>query len=110
MPSTRRRLRRLLDGTGLPSDEVEDLVLAASEAAINAVEHSHSSEPFFEVCVEIAHGVVTILVQDHGRWRPPVPDSSRGRGLAMMHALADTTVTPGEHGTTVVIRSRRPGS
>ncbi|MEX5720172.1 ATP-binding protein [Geodermatophilus maliterrae] len=110
VPSTRRKLRHLLDGTGLSSDEIEDLVLAASEAAINAVEHSPPSQPFFDVCVEFAGGVVTILVRDHGRWRPPVPDSYRGRGLAMMCALADTTVTPGEHGTTVAIRSRRSGS
>jgi anti-sigma regulatory factor (Ser/Thr protein kinase) len=105
----RRGLRDLLDQAGLSYDEIEDLVLAASEAAANAVDHARSREPFFDVCTEVTNRAVTIVIQDHGLWRPPTPDSDRGRGLRMMHALADTTVAARANGTTVTIRHRRSG-
>jgi anti-sigma regulatory factor (Ser/Thr protein kinase) len=103
----RRELRASLDGSGLSSDEIEDLILVASEAAANAVDHAHSKEPFFDVCTEVADGAVTIIIQDRGQWRQSTSNLERGRGLAMMHALADTNVVAGVHGTTVTIRNRR---
>jgi anti-sigma regulatory factor (Ser/Thr protein kinase) len=94
---------------GLSVGEIEDLVLAACEAANNAVEHAQQpSEPFFDVSTEIDVGAVTIVIHDHGTWRPLRHPEDRGRGLAMMHALADTTVTASPNGTTVTIRCR-PG-
>jgi anti-sigma regulatory factor (Ser/Thr protein kinase) len=106
----RQELRGFLDDTAWPADVVEDLVLAASEAANNAVEHAQPpTEPFFDVCAAVDDDAVTIVVRDHGAWRQPTSPSVRGRGLAMMRALADTTVTAGPHGTTVTIRRRRAG-
>ena len=107
IPWMRRGLRAFLVETGLPNDDVEDLVLAACEAATNAVEHAqHPTEPFFDAFIEIAEGVVTIVIRDHGEWRQPTPDPYRGRGLAMMRVLADTTVTSRPNGTTVTMRNR----
>ena len=107
----RRELRVLLSGTGLPFDELEDLLLAVSEAANNAVEHAHlPREPFFDVSTEIDDGSVTIVVQDHGQWRRPKSSSDRGRGLAMMRALADATVAGDARGTTVTLRKHRFGT
>jgi anti-sigma regulatory factor (Ser/Thr protein kinase) len=75
------------------------------EAATNAVDHAqHPEMPFFDVFVESGSGVVTVEVRDHGGWQEPTPSSYRGRGLAMMRALTDTTITAGTHGTTVTIR------
>jgi anti-sigma regulatory factor (Ser/Thr protein kinase) len=103
----RRGLRAFLVDTGLPDDDLEDLVLAACEAASNAVEHAQQpTEPFFDAFVEIADGGVTIVIQDHGVWQQPTSDPYRGRGLAMMRVLADTTVSTASSGTTVTIRSQ----
>ena len=104
----RQRLRGFLRGkTALSYDETEDLLLAASEAANNAVEHAQQpTEPFFEVSSEVDDEQVTVVVQDHGGWQQPTSPSYRGRGLAMMRALVNTTVTTRPHGTTVTMRSR----
>jgi anti-sigma regulatory factor (Ser/Thr protein kinase) len=105
IPQIRRGLRVFLDTTELSDDESQDLVLAACEAATNAVEHAqHPELPFFDVSAEIGLGIVTVEVRDHGRWLEPTPSPYRGRGLAMMRALSDTTVSVGAHGTTVTIR------
>jgi anti-sigma regulatory factor (Ser/Thr protein kinase) len=104
--SIRQELSAFLDTTGLSDDDFYDLILAVSEAATNAVEHAqHPTEPFFDVSAEVDDGRVTVVVHDHGRWLPPRPSLYRGRGLAMMRVLADTTVDAGSHGTTVTIRN-----
>nr|WP_275586442.1 ATP-binding protein [Geodermatophilus normandii] len=103
----RRDLHDVLDTTALSGDAVDDLVLAASEAANNAVEHAQRpKEPFFDVCVEVDCHAVTVTIRDHGTWRQPRVPTVRGRGLAMMDALAETTVTASVRGTTVTIRCR----
>jgi anti-sigma regulatory factor (Ser/Thr protein kinase) len=102
----------MLDRTGLPDDELEDLILAAGEAGANAVEHarlSTSTLPFFDVLTEVGEHWARIVVQDHGRWRTPTAGGHRGRGLRMIGLLADATLTVGARGTTVVLRNR-PGS
>jgi anti-sigma regulatory factor (Ser/Thr protein kinase) len=105
IPRIRRELRGFLDATELSDDELQDLVLAVCEAATNAVEHAqHPAVPFFDVSAGIDRGVVTVEVRDHGRWLEPTPSSYRGRGLAMMRALSDTTMTFSAHGTTVTFR------
>lgn len=104
--SLRRGLRVFLDDTGLAPDDLNDLLLAACEAATNAIEHAQRpSEPFFDVLFEVEDGQVTIVVSDHGTWRDGPTGPFRGRGLQMMSALADTTVTSLPHGTTVTMRS-----
>jgi anti-sigma regulatory factor (Ser/Thr protein kinase) len=104
----RVELHPFLDMTGLPEDELDDLVLAASEAAANAVEHVRfSTLPFFDVLTEVGEDRVRIVVQDHGSWRTPTAGGHRGRGLQMMGALADATLTIGSGRTTVVRGNRR---
>ena len=107
----RRGLRRFLQKkTALSNDAAEDLLLAASEAANNAVEHAQRpTEQFFDVSGDVDDGQVTVVVHDYGGWQPQTSPSDRGRGLAMMDALADTTVTTDQDGTTVTMRSRCSG-
>jgi anti-sigma regulatory factor (Ser/Thr protein kinase) len=113
LPATERSvtvLRRALDAflreAELSDDERYDLLLVAGEAASNAIEHARDpAEPFFDVVAEIVEARVTIVVCDHGQWRDVPIGSHRGRGLAMMWLLADTTVAAGRHGTTATIRS-----
>ena len=102
----RRGLRDFLRGAALSDDERYDLLLAAGEAASNAIEHAvDPSEPFFEVVAVIGDAGVTIVVCDHGQWRDGTSGVHRGRGMAMMWILADTTVVARPQGTTVTIRS-----
>jgi anti-sigma regulatory factor (Ser/Thr protein kinase)/sporulation protein YlmC with PRC-barrel domain len=114
IPTSVRAMRlevcAMLDMTGLPDDEIEDLILAAGEAGANAVEHARlSTLPFFDVLTEVGEHWARIVVQDHGRWRTPTAGGHRGRGLRMIGLLADATLTVGARGTTVVLRNR-PGS
>jgi anti-sigma regulatory factor (Ser/Thr protein kinase) len=102
----RRRLRSWLHAAGVDPDRAYDLLLAACEAATNAIEHAQApTEPFIEVTGVVASGSVRIVVRDYGQWRERVPSTDRGRGSTLMSAFADITATPGPEGTTVVINS-----
>jgi len=106
LTALRRELSEFLRGATLSDDECYDLLLAACEATSNAVEHARDpSEPFVDVLTDIGDDRATIVVRDHGHWRHAAPGAHRGQGLAMMWALADTTIAPGPQGTTVTIRS-----
>ena len=106
----RQELRPMLDLTGLPDGELQDLLVAASEAANNAVEHARlPTPPCFDVLAEVGDAWARIVIQDHGRWRPRTAGGDRGRGLQMISLLADATLTVGARGTTVVL-CNRPGS
>jgi anti-sigma regulatory factor (Ser/Thr protein kinase) len=102
----RRGLTDFLDGAGLSEDERYDLLLAVCEAASNAIEHARNpAEPFFDVLTQIGEATVTIVVRDFGQWTDEPTGEHRGRGMAMMWMLAESTVVTGPHGTTVTIRS-----
>ena len=108
VPALRRRLRALLTEAGLEEDQTYDLLLAACEAATNAVEHAQQpSEPYVDVTVDVSGDGVEITVRDYGQWRERVPSMDRGRGSTLMSAFAEVNATPSPEGTTVVIRARR---
>jgi anti-sigma regulatory factor (Ser/Thr protein kinase) len=115
----RHRVRRWLTGSCWPPGQQEDIVLAVSEAVSNAIEHAYRDDQLPEV-VDISGEIeavpggqrrVTVIVRDHGRWRPPpIDDENRRRGIPLMRACVDT-VTIGQPddnrvGTSVVLRSR----
>ena len=109
VPLLRRWLRPVLDDTGLAPEQVHDLLLAVGEAVSNAIEHAlNPTRPGIDVVVEVARGRVTVVVQDYGGWRPGPSAEHHGRGLAMLSALADSTVTSPGCGTTVTIRGPVP--
>jgi anti-sigma regulatory factor (Ser/Thr protein kinase) len=103
----RRELRPFLASSGLPEPDVDDLVLAACEAAANGIEHAgHPAEPFFDVQAEIEGRSVRIVVRDYGRWTTPMTGpGNRGRGLHMMTVLAAVSLTSGPLGTSVTLRN-----
>jgi CheY-like chemotaxis protein len=106
MPVLRRRLGAFLADAGLDEDAAYDLVLAACEAATNAVEHAQQpTEPFIDVTVEAGSTGVQIAVRDYGQWRERVPSMDRGRGSALMSAVGEIVAVPSAAGTTVVIRA-----
>lgn len=114
----RHRVRHWLSAWFWPAGQLEDLVLAVSEAVSNAIEHAYLDQPPELVDihgeVEAAPGgqrLVTIIVRDYGRWRPPpVDDENRRRGIPLMRACVDTVTIrrPDDDraGTCVVLRSR----
>ncbi|NEK93538.1 response regulator [Modestobacter muralis] len=108
IPGLRRALRRLLESAGLTEDQAYDLLLAACEAATNAVEHAQDPiEPFIDVTVEASATGVVITVRDYGQWRERGASMDRGRGSTLMSAFADISAVPSPEGTTVTIRASR---
>jgi len=113
LPADPRRLatvRRAVAGwsaqAGLSEDAAADLQLLLSEAATNAVEHAYRDTEPGELLYSVRyHGAdgIRVHVQDFGRWRPPPADSGyRGRGLAVIHNLADeVSLAPSDHGTRI---------
>ena len=91
-------------------------MIAAGEAAANAVEHATAGRPADAAPVQItltaraAHTMVQLTVADTGSWRSPPADreqpapGTRGHGVIFMHALMDdVTIDPSAHGTTVTL-------
>jgi anti-sigma regulatory factor (Ser/Thr protein kinase) len=106
LATMRAELRTWLERSGLPSETQEDVVLACTEAATNAIEHAYigrGGDVLIEA--ESEEGRLRVTVTDHGRWRHPRPDDSRGRGLDLVRAvIGDIDVERGEGGTTVRMR------
>jgi GAF domain-containing protein/anti-sigma regulatory factor (Ser/Thr protein kinase) len=106
LATMRAELRTWLERSGLPTETQEDVVLACTEAATNAIEHAYIGRRG-DVLIEAESedGALQVSVTDHGRWRHPRPDDSRGRGLELVRAvIGDVDVERGEGGTTVRMR------
>ncbi|MGD9988777.1 ATP-binding protein [Pseudonocardia sp.] len=93
----------------LSEETVADLQLAVGEAAANSVEHAYpaGAAGLVELALQLrrrrGRRLVMVRVRDHGRWRsPPADPGYRGRGLAMIRAVAhDVAIDPGPRGTEV---------
>ena len=94
---------------GWSEDACRRVVLAASEAVANAVEHGSEDGELVEVVYQIGDEDAQVRVLDSGgaaRWTPPTdpptPPSTatRGRGLSIISALAQNMeFRPAGHGT-----------
>ena len=82
---------------GWDEDECRRVVLAASEAVANAVEHGSLEGELIEIVYQVGETEARVRVLDSGgavRWTPPAtppvpsPDATRGRGLSIISALA----------------------
>lgn len=94
----RGMVRDALCRAGWADDDVEDVVLAFSEALVNAISHGSSSRGAVAVEVTAAPERVRVRVCDRGRpasecptapTGPPRASSEHGRGLMIMRALSD---------------------
>ncbi|MEU8185272.1 ATP-binding protein [Micromonospora sp. NPDC049047] len=107
----RRDVRLALDDLDVDPDLVEDLLLAASEATNNAVEHAQRpSRPEVQVRLQAGGGLIRISVRDFGTWRDRRPAMDRGRGALLMNAYGDVRLISTAEGTTVTIERRLTGS
>ncbi|MFG1800251.1 SpoIIE family protein phosphatase [Micromonospora carbonacea] len=103
----RRRLEDFLTAHRVGENDLFDLTVAVSEAAANAIEHPVSpAEPTIGVEVTIADGTVVATIRDSGQWRESTGAGFRGRGLALIRALGDLTVSRTAEGTQVTLSRR----
>jgi anti-sigma regulatory factor (Ser/Thr protein kinase) len=110
VPALRRAARGWLNRIDLDAETAEDVVMATGEAVTNAVEHAYPHDAHGTVRLVMTEtpgfgGGIEVQVGDDGRWQePPTDPGFRGRGLDMVHALADqASVTTTPKGTTVAM-------
>ena len=107
LSQVREFVREQSTADGLTPDVGDDLLLAVSEACVNAVIHTNSSRLRISWRKQI--GSVEIEVQDEGvfdrKVLVPELDGTAGRGIPIMLALVDEMTikegTPGRPGTVV---------
>lgn len=108
---SRQDLARWLQPLALDPDQVDEILLAVSEAVTNAVEHGSDCDD--SKCVSVQASVqdrtVTVSVKDSGRWISTHPDPAtrthRGRGLIMIREIADSVdIACTDYGTEIVMR------
>jgi len=97
----RRALRTYLQSV-LDEARVDDIVLAAGEAAGNAIEHAYRGSDG-SVCLRayVCDARLFVEVSDAGRWKLD-GDPERGRGLGIMRALVDRVSIESTQGGTNV--------
>ena len=109
----RREIVAFAHAQGIEDVEVADFIAAIGEALANAVEHAHTHKPI-EITAWVLDDRLFASVCDHGigfaqsehpSKRLPDAYAERGRGLPLMHRIADVfnvRSTPGE-GTRVTL-------
>ena len=90
VPLARRSLDRFAQQRGLDEEERFSLLTAAGEAMANAVEHAYGDAlGLVRVHAHVGDDVVTVTIEDEGKWKPAQRREERGRGLPIMRALMD---------------------
>jgi len=107
LTALRHALAEWAERWGLDSEDREALTLASYEAMANSVEHAYVGrlDGVLDLRAErdLARRRLVVTVTDYGHWRPPPSDpGTRGRGLPLIRGLTpDSTIRPGERGTSV---------
>lgn len=104
-----------LHGWGAPHDVVDDIRLAASELAANAVEYGDGTGVTVSVDCDDDWWVLQVESgsADHStptrpdRWVVAPPDAVSGRGLGIVRGLMDEVETWSRRGTIVIVCRRR---
>ncbi|MGH3434386.1 MAG: ATP-binding protein, partial [Thermocrispum sp.] len=101
----RDRLARWLTATDVAGELAERLVLAANEAATNAIAHAYrDTEPGpVRLTADRDGEVVVVTVADEGSWKPARPsEGPGGRGVLIMQESMDgVRIDRSTGGTTV---------
>jgi len=102
LSTLREELRVWLGRQDVPAAHAEELILACSEAAANAMEHAYGPrEGPVRVRGRREGDRITVSVRDSGSWRAP-QESERGRGLGVIDAMMDSVeIVKGSDGTEV---------
>lgn len=106
-PIVRAMLHRFCEQHTVPETQTFAIITAVGEAVANAVEHAYHGERdpgYFFVRPSMENGVITIEVEDGGRWRPFAPREERGRGMLLMNELMDRVrITSTQGGTNIIL-------
>jgi len=87
--SARHSLDEWVRGQG-GQEVAADVVLACWEGMSNVLRHAYfGADGPIEMRAEVADGVLTVRITDHGHWRDPGAGSGTGRGFKLIQALAD---------------------
>lgn len=114
IPVIRRVVGDALRALGVSEDCVADILVAASEACTNVIQHARASGDF-EVAGRVDDDYCKLLIKDGGRGprkAPPLtePDdlAESGRGIRIMRALVDdlSIDSAPEQGTVVHLHKR----
>lgn len=105
LSGARKALDEWLAAGGVIRRDVEDVLIAANEAWMNAVEHSGTSPADgIRVSARAIGGRLWLETRDSGTWREPTPRTDRGHGMNLMRELTDAVVVDHEaDGTKVVM-------
>jgi serine/threonine-protein kinase RsbW len=96
---------------GAPSPIVDDIALAVSEAATNAVKHANvtGGEGIVELTAAVADDWVDVRVRDRGKGFGTRPSDGLGLGLSIIASVAVyLTICQEGHGTEVRMRFPLP--
>lgn len=119
VPVMRRVLGDTLRGLGVDEEAVYDILLAATEACTNVLQHSGRDAPGYAVVtsvgavgcqVEVADEGIGAAFPEPGRHEPPATAIAQlaesGRGLAVMRACMDNVILDSspDRGTVVTLR------
>lgn len=111
-PSQLRLMRsfihRWLTHYDLGAGETYDVVLAASEAIANSIEHAYQNTQA-EVLIKgyIHEDHVELSVEDRGSWLLETKTEERGRGLLIIEEIMDEhKIEQGKNGTTVWMKKQ----
>jgi serine phosphatase RsbU (regulator of sigma subunit)/anti-sigma regulatory factor (Ser/Thr protein kinase) len=106
----RRTLRQWLSGGRASREELQDILVAVSEAATNAIEHAYGPiEASYRVEGWLSEDRAIVTVSDSGSWRAR-RGTERGRGTHLMRELMDGFELYPSGAGTVVQLERRLGS
>ena len=101
----RTELRGWLSGHHPNFDVHNDVLLAATEACTNAIEHAYTNGKMGSVIVDVSSHDrhVVLRVADQGMWQPNASTNhDRGRGTSIMQSVSERfTRTSTDQGTTV---------
>ena len=90
LSGARRALGDWLGGAGVSRPDIDDVLIAANEACMNAVEHSGTPPAIgIRLLAREDAGRLWLEVQDSGSWREPTERADRGHGLSLMDKLTD---------------------
>ena len=97
----------------LTAERLNDIVLAVNEALANAADYAYAAEPGtmdMDATYDSVQQTLAVTIADRGTWRPAdspsnaLPTGRRGRGIALIHALADrVTIETADSGTEVTL-------
>jgi len=111
----RSRLSEWLKAADVPDELCADIVLAASEACTNCIEHAYRGQGahgagMMRVEVKAVDHEIRVRVVDSGSWKTPAADpGNSGRGLVLMRAISDSMKIDGTPpGTRIDIGFRLP--